>query len=145
MQAKNPQYNSVGTIDLEYNHPSFSWIPFTASPTDTEELGRKLYAAAMSGEFGEIAPYVQPPEPPVVPPSVVSMRQARRALLQQNLLSAVQPAIDSLPSPEKEAAQIDWEYAQEVKRSDPLVQSLAVALELTEEDLDELFLLASAF
>lgn len=75
----------------------------------------------------------------------VSMRQARRALLQQNLLSAVQPAIDSLPSPEKEAAQIDWEYAQEVKRSDPLVQSLAVALELTEEDLDNLFLLASTF
>jgi len=90
----------------------------------------------------DILPYV---EPPPVLPSIVTMRQARLALLESNKLHLVQPAIDSLPSPQKEAAQIEWEYAQEVKRSDPLVQSLAVALELTEEDLDNLFLLASTF
>jgi hypothetical protein len=82
---------------------------------------------------------------PKVIPAVISMRQARLALLSAGLLLKVNSAIDSLPSPEKEAAQIDWEYAQEVKRSDPLVQSLAIALELTEEDLDNLFLLASTF
>jgi hypothetical protein len=90
----------------------------------------------------DILPYVEPP--PAIP-SVVSMRQARRALLEKSLLASVDSIITSLPSPEKEAAEIDWVYAQEVKRSDPLVQALASALELTKQDLDNLFLLASTF
>lgn len=33
-------------------------IPFTASATDVEEYGRKLFEAAVAGEFGSIAAYV---------------------------------------------------------------------------------------
>ena len=76
-------------------------------------------------------------------PTVVTMRQARLALLQQGLLSQVQLAIDSLPSPQKEAAQIEWEYATEVRRDSSLVQNLSVGLDLTDEQIDSLFLLAS--
>jgi hypothetical protein len=142
-QAQNPTYNSSGTIDLEYNHPVYGWIPFTASPTDSEELGRNLHAAALAGDFGEIAPYVEPePLPPVIP-SIVSMRQARLALLSAGLLQQVTAAIDSLPSPDKEAAQIEWEYSQEVNRNQSLVTLLTSALGLTEEDLDNLFTSAS--
>ena len=142
-QAKNPRYNSSGTIDLEYNHPVYGWIPFTASPTDSEELGRNLHASALAGDFGEIAPYVEPePLPPVIP-SIVSMRQARLALLSAGLLSQINSAIDSLPSPDKEAAQIEWEYSQEVNRNKAFVQTLAAALGLTDEQLDNLFITAS--
>lgn len=140
---KNQTYNSFGTIDCEYQHPTFGWIPFTASPDDSEVLGRDIYARVIAGEFGEIAPYVEPEPLPAVIPSIVTMRQARLALLQQGLLSEVQLVIQALPSPQKEAAEIEWEYALDVNRQSPLVQSLAASLELSEDDLDLLFTLAS--
>ena len=143
MQVKNPSYNSVGTIDLEIEHPTYGWIPFTASPADTEPLGKELYAKAISGDYGAIQPYVEPePLPPAIP-TVVTMRQARLALLQAGLLSLVQSAIASMESPAKEAAEIEWEYSQEVQRNKPFVQMLGTSLGLTEEQLDNLFLLAS--
>jgi response regulator RpfG family c-di-GMP phosphodiesterase len=43
-----------------------------------------------------------------------------------------------------EAARIEWEYATEVNRDKELVQSLALALSLTETQLDELFTAAAA-
>ena len=77
--------------------------------------------------------------PPSVIPAVVSMRQARLALLQSGLLSQVNTAITS----GSEADKITWEYATEVNRQDTLVQNLAIGLGLSESDLDNLFTLAS--
>lgn len=81
-------------------------------------------------------PYVEPPAPI---PTVVPMRQARLALLQQNLLATVNAAIAA----GSEADQITWEYATEVDRNSPLVANMAAALNLTEQDLDNLFTLAA--
>lgn len=61
MQTKNPIYNSSGGIDMEIDHPVYGWIPFSASPNDTEQLGRDLYAEAVAGTLGAILPYVTPP------------------------------------------------------------------------------------
>lgn len=36
-----------GRIDVEYEHPKFGWIPFTASQNDTEDVGREIYAVAV--------------------------------------------------------------------------------------------------
>jgi hypothetical protein len=82
-----------------------------------------------------------PPEPPVVP-SAVTMRQARLALLGAGLLDDIDAAINGLPSPQKEAARIQWEYSQEVQRHHGLVASLAPALGLTDAQTDALFLQA---
>lgn len=60
MEVRNPEYNQHGTVDLELDHPEFGWIPFTASPDDPEPLGRELYAKAIAGDFGDIAPYEEP-------------------------------------------------------------------------------------
>lgn len=76
---------------------------------------------------------------PVVIPTVVTMRQARLALLEQGLLAQVEVALASLPSPDKEKAQIEWEYATVVRRDSTLVQQLSSALNFTEEQLDTLF------
>lgn len=76
-------------------------------------------------------------------PAIVSMRQARLALLAAGQLSAVDAAIASLPSPQKEAAQIEWDYSNTVERSMPLVASLATILGLDEAALDALFTTAS--
>lgn len=69
----------------------------------------------------------------------ITMRQARLALLGADLLAGVDAAIASLPSPQKEAAQIEWEYAATVERNSPWVQNLAVALSLSSSQLDSLF------
>lgn len=48
MQIRNMRFNQHGTIDCEIKHPQFGWIPFTASPDDTEQHGRDIYAAALA-------------------------------------------------------------------------------------------------
>lgn len=70
---------------------------------------------------------------------VVSMRQARLALLQVGLLTSVEEAIAA----GDDAVKITWEYATEVRRNDPLVLSLSEALDLSNEQLDYLFALAA--
>ena len=80
----------------------------------------------------------------VLVPPAVTMRQARLALLGAGLLSSVDAAIDSLPSPQKEAARIEWEYATEVQRSSGLVPMMGVALGLDDAALDTLFIEAAA-
>lgn len=95
--------------------------------------------------IADIEANIVPPEPiPVIVPSVVTMRQARLALLQSNLLSQVEAAIAGIEDLiQRQAVQIEWEYAAEVNRTHPWVQTLATALELSKEQLDELFTMAS--
>lgn len=84
-----------------------------------------------------------PPAPPVPVPEVITMRQARLALLQAGKLADVDAAILALPSPEKEQAQIEWEYATEIKRDNALVTKLAPALGFDAPALDALFTMAA--
>jgi hypothetical protein len=84
---------------------------------------------------------VVPPAPPV--PEVVSMRQARIALLAAGHLAAVTAAIAAMPSIEGDVARIEWEYAQDVRRDSPLIGALAPVLGLSQEQLDGLFVQAS--
>lgn len=86
---------------------------------------------------------VEKPPEPVVVPQTVTMRQARLALLGAGYLAAVEAAIAALPSPTKEAVQIEWEYAQEVERSRGIVAELGTVLGLSESELDNLFIVAS--
>lgn len=76
---------------------------------------------------------------PTPVPTSASMRQARLALLQAGKLADVTTAINALPSPQKEAAQIEWEYATEVSRDSALMQQLATAIGLDDAALDALF------
>ena len=69
----------------------------------------------------------------------ITMRQARLALLAHNKLSDVQTTIDSLPSPMKEQAQIEWEYAKDIDINNPLIVQLMGSLGFTETTLGDLF------
>lgn len=73
-------------------------------------------------------------------PQVVTMRQARLALLQSNLLTTV---TDAIAAGADEAMKIEWEYATEVKRDWPSLIALATTLGLTSAQLDDLFTLAN--
>lgn len=77
MEFRNCIYNRTGTIDCEINHPQYGWIPFTASPDDSEEHGRAIYAEAIKGT---VAPY-EPPPPPTDEEIAAQVRRQRNALL----------------------------------------------------------------
>lgn len=74
----------------------------------------------------------------------VTMRQARLALLAAGVLGDVAPALAALPSPHRDAAEIEWEYASEVRRDAPLIAAIGSALGLTEDQIDDLFEAAAA-
>ena len=78
-------------------------------------------------------------------PQSVTMRQARLALLGAGHLVGVDAAIAAIPDDmQRQAAQIEWEYAQTVDRNAPFTQTLATALGLSDADLDALFTAAAA-
>jgi hypothetical protein len=114
-----------------------------------------LFVPGYAAQFIEVADEVQAgwklvngewtePEPVIYVPQEVTMRQARLALHENNLLVNVQPAINSLPEPDKTKAQIEWEYSNALQRSNPFVAVLGTALGLSSQDLDDLFIQASA-
>ena len=77
-------------------------------------------------------------------PQQVTMRQARLVLLQAGILNDIKTAIAEIEDPiQRQAAEIEWEYATVVDRSSQFVQNLAAGLNLSETDLDNLFTQAS--
>ena len=86
--------------------------------------------------------WVAPPEPVHTPfvPQEVSMRQAKVALHLKNLLSQVNSAIENS---DDEVTKIEWQYAQTLRRDWPALISLANEMQLTEDEVDNLFIFAS--
>ena len=84
----------------------------------------------------------EPYEPNHIPASV-TMRQARLALLAAGKLAAVGEAIAALPSPQKTAALIEWDYSSTVERDSNIVTLLGPALNLDAAALDALFIAAA--
>lgn len=88
---------------------------------------------------------LEPPPDIVLPgnvPQEVTIRQAKLALLQFGLLSTVDNLIANMPGVQGRAARIEWEYASVINRTSPLVNSMIPVLGLTEQQLDNLFILA---
>ena len=74
--------------------------------------------------------------------SVVTMRQARLALLDAGLLSQIPVVIDQLEGDDKLRAEIEYGGSR-VERNNPTMVSVLSALGQTEDDIDTLFLEAS--
>ena len=73
-------------------------------------------------------------------PEVITIRQARLALLAVNLLAAVDEAIATSSD---EVLKVEWEYASEVRRDWVNLITMATSLGMTEEQLDDLFIEAA--
>ena len=72
-------------------------------------------------------------------PQVITIRQARLALLAAGLLDSVEAAVAA----GDRTVQIEWEYATELHRAWPTLLGLAGALGLTDLQVDELFIAAA--
>lgn len=121
--------------------PGVGEVPFTASENDIEAHGRELFSRAVAGEFGAVEEYSAPA--PTIPTSLTP-RQAKLALLSAGLLDDVDAAIEAIPdAATKRVAQIEWEYAQEVRRDWPLLNAVAAGMGMTDAQIDDLFTLAA--
>ena len=74
-------------------------------------------------------------------PSKVTMRQARLALIEVDLLSTINAAI---ANGSDEVMKVEWEYSDEVRRDWDSLIAMATQLGMTENDIDNLFILASS-
>ncbi|WP_317728669.1 hypothetical protein [Achromobacter xylosoxidans] len=82
------------------------------------------------------------PPPPVQVPPIVSRFQARMALRNAALYEA---AVALMSHPATPVSVVEaWDSAQEFRRESENVQSMAAALGLNSEELDELFIAAAA-
>jgi hypothetical protein len=128
--------------DVAPGDPTLLYHPDIAKFYDTEVPDGTVNGATKKGRKWTNpeppAPFVPgppiPPPPPSVPESVTPL-QARKALRKAGLLNTVNDFIATQSDEVQEA----WEYCISVYRNDPLITSLQVELNLTNEQLDDLF------
>ena len=85
------------------------------------------------------------PDPVVPQPVTISARQIRLWLIRQGIpLDAVDDAIAAIPDQmTRETVRVEWEYAPYVERNHPMLIPLAMALGLTESQVDQAFIEAA--
>ena len=89
-------------------------------------------------------PYPEPNAPPaVIVPQRITARQAQLALLDAGLLDDVDAIIEALPANVRAHVRIEWDRATHVERGSAVTQMVAVALGLTAEQEDALFVSAA--
>ena len=131
-------------IDLFATCQEYGEIPMTLNIFDTEDIHTFVKPDGSEVPLEQycktqyIAPYVEPEPLPEPIPQVITMRQARLQLLEVGLLDDVEAfvALDR-------KSQIEWEYASEVYRQSPLIESVKGALNLIDTQIDEMFIEAS--
>ena len=89
----------------------------------------------------EAVSYEELPQPePVNVPQEITMWQLRAAVTLAGLKEGVETTIASLPEPNRTVAKIAWEYANNILRNSPTVLAIQAALQLTDEQVDGLFI-----
>lgn len=76
-------------------------------------------------------------------PKSVTKRQALQALIISEKDEQVIALLDSMTGIEGKLARAEWAESSTVERNRPLVKQMAIGLEMTEKELDDLFILAA--
>jgi len=121
----NPENTVINVAEAE-TALAENWIPGTT---------------AAIGDIWDGNAFIRPPEPPAPIPQTVSRFQARAALHLTGMLTAVE-AIMLDPNTDM-LAKLAWQDAQEFKRTSPTVLTMSQIIGLTDEQLDDLFILAA--
>ncbi len=115
---------------------TFGPIPFTTVKDADTEHGLEIWQKASDGEYGPIAAFVAPP---VIYPDLTA-RQLRLGLNSLGKLAVVEAAINQLPDPAKSEAKIEWEFASTFRRDHPLIIQISPILNLSNEQIDAVWL-----
>jgi hypothetical protein len=143
-KVRDLKYSSANNsiIDLLATCSEYGEIPMTLNIVDTEDLHTyfdvdawvplEAYCITQT-----IAPYTAPTVAVVIP-TQITMRQTRLYLLNIDLLDEVESIVS-----QNRAWQIEWEYASEVQRTNQLIVAMQQELQLTNQQVDDMFLEAS--
>lgn len=137
-----------------FDTKGFYLIAGMAVPPDAVEVTDTQYVELLAGlnagrvivnEDG-IPVLTDPPTEPVSSnvPESVTMMQARLSMLNAGILDSVEKAISAIPGDAGKAAAIQWGFATDVRRDWPLVTSLQETLNLSEAQIDDLFIAAAS-
>ena len=76
----------------------------------------------------------------VVPDSISQMKLRKQLILSGISIASVDALIQSLPQPNRDLIYTMWEYAVVFDRSNPELNAMAQMLEITQQQLDEIFI-----
>lgn len=76
MEIRNAEFNENGTVDCEVFKEGLGWLPFTASPEDSEEFGREVFKRAK--------PKAKPNKKEVKPKEVILSNLAHSIRVERN-------------------------------------------------------------
>jgi hypothetical protein len=95
IDVRAPRWTSAArsAVDVDVFHAEHGWIPFTATPNDSVDYGRVLFQAAIDGEFGEIADYVEPEK--TLDEASLDLRNAVRQRLEETVRAHGYFSVDS--------------------------------------------------
>lgn len=100
---------------------------------------------ASIGDTWDGLEFAKPPAPPAPVPASVTRRQAREALLNVGLLDDVDMAIAGIADEtERRRAEIYWMDSATFERNSAMLGQIAASIGLTDAEIDELFIAASA-
>ena len=126
-------------INIQGINFSVPWVSdapdFNEMPTELKAKAEVLWQAFVAS--GDELEVIDDPVPTTIIRSI-NMRRLRLALLQLELLDD----IDAVVAAQPRSAQIEWEFAIEVKADHPLVVQFVAALNL---DIDAIIDLAESF
>lgn len=74
--------HTVLNCEVNFNNLVEEFVPFTASADDLYDHTKDIFEKAVAGEFGEIAEYVEPPVPEIIPPPAPTKEQLMAKLLE---------------------------------------------------------------
>lgn len=129
----------AGTLwRLEKDDTAHAWVAIEDNSTiERFDFTRADFPDAQPPALPEYVPEV------VAVPEVVTQRQARLALLQMGKLDEAEAALNGITDAAlRKAALIEWEFANEIRRDHPLIAQISAALNLTEQQIDQLFMRA---
>ena len=76
----------------------------------------------------------------VVPDSISQMKLRKQLILSGISIASVDALIQSLPQPNRDLIYTMWEYAVVFDRHNPELNAMAQMLEITQQQLDEIFI-----
>lgn len=141
VQAAQPETTTPGgTERRELAHTSYHPTQLGLLQADAAAMGTPLDEYTdMLEEW--VAAYVPPPPAPPAVPQQVTAFQAKAALLHAGLLDDVEAMIKHDDTPR--VIKLAWDETLHFERTSPTVATIAAALQLTDAQIDALFITAS--
>lgn len=95
--------------------------------------------AVIGAQYDQQTGEFTPPQQQTIAPAEVTIRQAELALREAGYLAAVESWVTTLDG----ELEIYWKRSQTVRRDHAFVESARVELALTQQEMDQLFILAA--